>query len=101
MTYCSVGVIEASAVMKIARYFRYRLPLNCASDCPLLKTVVLVPSGPTKLNGPVLLSLAAAWKRSVVRSGTVVVHDSVDHGPVAPAGGLASLNADINSPDAS
>src|SRR5712692_2160781 len=56
------GVAVVSVVDRNALYCRYRLPLNCASDAPLVvKKVAAVPSGPTKLNGPPALLLAAIW----------------------------------------
>ena len=54
------------------------MPLNCASEAPLVvKKVAAVPSGPTKLNGPAALLLAAAWNLSVVFAGVVAVQESV------------------------
>src|SRR5438445_9128820 len=50
VTSLSVGVFDATEVLSTARYFRYRLPLNCASEAPLAKNVAPVPSGPTNVN---------------------------------------------------
>jgi hypothetical protein len=56
-----------------------------------------LPSGPTKVNGPVLLSLAAAWKRRVVPVGAVLCHDNVDQ-LVEAVPGLLSFVEEIRSP---
>src|SRR5215831_9206282 len=55
------GVTVPLLVVRVAWYFRYLSPLNCASDAPLLKNVPAVLSGPTKVNGPRMLVLAATW----------------------------------------
>ena len=59
VTSCKLGVIELLLVVSNALYFRYRNPSNCESEAPLVKKVAAVPSGPTKLNGPSMLLLAA------------------------------------------
>ena len=52
--------------------------MNWLSEEPLVvKNVAAVPSGPTKLNGPVGELLAATWNWSVVFAGTVAVQESV------------------------
>ena len=61
------------------------MPLNCASDAPLVKNVPAVPFGPTKVNGPLALLLAAAWNCSVVPEGTSAFHEIVLQFGVRPA----------------
>ena len=51
------------------------------------------------MNGPKTELLPAAWKRSEVFAGVVVVHDNVDQIGVLPLAGLASLSEEIRSPD--
>ena len=54
------------------------MPLNCDSDAPLVvKNVPAVPSGPTKVNGPAALLLAATWNLTVVFAGVDAVHERV------------------------
>jgi hypothetical protein len=65
-----------------------------------VKKVAAVPSGPTKLNGPPGLPLAAAWKRTLVPGGAVALHDNDVQCGVPPGIGLASLADEIRSPDA-
>ena len=89
-----------SELPKIASYLTKRLPLNCASDAPLVKYVAAVPSGPTKLKGPAALLLAATCNLSVVLAGTVAFQEIVPHVGVMPDAGLASLADEINVPDA-
>ena len=62
--------------------------------------MALVPSGPTKLNGPDELLLPAAWNFSVVLAGVVPVHDKVVQFGVAPIAGLLSLTEEVKSPEA-
>jgi len=82
------------------RYLRNRLPLNCASDAPVVvKYVAPVPSGPTNVNGPLDELLAAAWKRTCVLAGTASVKLSVVQ-DVVPVPGLLSLTDEIRSPAA-
>ena len=74
--------------------------MNWLSEAPLaVKYVVALPSGPTKLNGPLTELLAAAWKRSVVLAGVEAVQETVDQFGVLPAGGLLSLDDEIRSPE--
>src|SRR5262245_33828252 len=98
VTSCSVGVTAPFDVVSAARYSRYRWPLNCASELPLVKKVAAVPSGPTKLNGPLALSPAAAWNLTFVPAGVVAIHDSAPQFTIVPAGGLASFTDDVNVP---
>jgi hypothetical protein len=65
-----------------------------------LKKVPAVASGPTKLNTPLILLLAAAWNLRVVLAGTVAFHDSVLQVGVAPGAGLASFAEEMRLPDA-
>ena len=44
-----------------------------------MKNVAAVPSGPTKLNGPYWLLLAATWNLTAVPAGVVAVNESVVH----------------------
>src|SRR4051812_31898178 len=91
-----VGVTLPFVVVNSAWYFRKRFPLNCANDVPLLvKNVAAVPSGPTKLNGPSGLLLAAAWNFSAVPAGTSAFHARLPHVAEADAG-LASFTDDTN-----
>src|SRR5581483_2527359 len=98
VTSCSEGVTVVSDVVNVARYTRYRLPVNWASDAPPEKVVPLVPSGPTNENGPEGLSLAAAWNETPVEAGVSAVHDSVSHPGELPGRGLASLSDDTRVP---
>jgi hypothetical protein len=73
--------------------------LNWASDAPLVvKKVAAVPSGPTKLNGPLTLVLAAAWNLSVVFAGRLADHDNVVHVAEKPVAGFASFTEETKSP---
>src|SRR6185295_17475659 len=76
-------------------------PLNCEIEAPLtVKNVAAVPSGPTKLNGPVELLLPAAWNRKVVFAGkATLVQESVVHSAEKPAAGFASLRDEIRFPE--
>ena len=57
----STSIFAVLLVLSRASYLRYLNPLNCEIDAPLVvKNVDAVPSGPTKLNGPFTLLLAAA-----------------------------------------
>ena len=79
---------------------RNRNPLNWESDAPLVvKNVEAVPSGPTKLNGPFTLLLAAAWNLTAVFAGTLAVQDKVVHSAEKPLAGFASLTDEMKSPD--
>ncbi len=74
------------------------MPLNCVSDPPLVKKVPAVPSGPTKLNGPDTLLLAAAWNWMAVLAGVEAVQESVVQCTVAPLAGLASFSEETKVP---
>src|SRR5205823_14922490 len=87
-------------VLNDAWYFRKRLPLNWASEPPLLKNVEAVPSGPTKLNGPETLLLAAIWNWTEVPAGVSAFHDSMLQPAVEPSAGLASFSEETRLPDA-
>ena len=96
----SVGVTLLFVVLRYALYLRKRKPLNWLSDAPLMvKNVAVVPSGPTKLNGPLTLLLPAAWNLSVVFAGTLPVQDNVVHVAEKLAAGFASFRDEIRSPD--
>src|SRR5438445_4512042 len=99
VTSLSAGVFDGLVVVSDALYLRYRWPLNCASEPPLLKKVPVVPSGPTKTNFPLALSLAATWNLMSVPAGVVAVQDSVRQFTAAPGAGLASLADDTNVPE--
>ena len=73
--------------------------MNCASDPPLLKNVAEVPSGPTKLNGPAALLLAAAWNFSVVLAGVDAVQEMVVQFGVVPGAGFESFVDETRVPD--
>src|SRR5262245_18148214 len=96
VTSLSTGVAFGSVVSRSALYFRYRIPLNCASESPLEKNEVAVPSGPTKVNGPVELLLAAAWNLTLEPAGADAVHPIESQVGVAPAAGFASFRDDVN-----
>ena len=70
-------------VLRKAVYLRKRLllkgvPVTVVKSAGLVvKKVAEVPSGPTKLNGPPELVLAAAWNFRVVFVGVAPVHDRV------------------------
>ena len=57
-----------------------------------------VPSGPTKLNGPFKLLLAAIWNWTEVPAGVSAFHDTVLQVAVAPAAGLASFSEEMKLP---
>ena len=65
----------------------------------MVKKVLAVPSGPTKLNGPEALLLPAAWNFTVVFAGVLAVHDSVVQLGVELTAGLLSLTEEIRSPE--
>jgi hypothetical protein len=74
--------------------------LNCVSGAPLVvKKVAAVPSGPTKLNGPLTLLLPPAWNLSVVFAGTLADHENVVHVAERPVAGFASFTEETKSPD--
>src|ERR1051326_3713095 len=100
VTSLSVGVAAVFVEVREAWYSRYRLPLNCAIEAPeVVKNVAAVPSGPTKLNGPLALLDAATWNLTPVLAGVVAVHDSVDHAGALFTAGLASLSDEMRSPE--
>ena len=65
-----------------------------------MKNVAAVPSGPTKLKGPIAELLAATWNRSVVLAGVAAFQESVVQIGVKPTGGLLSLRDETKLPDA-
>src|SRR5690348_7556769 len=76
------------------------MPLNCASEAPLVvKNVAAVPSGPTKLNGPLTLLLPATWNCKLVPAGMSAFHDNVVQVVLPPAYGLPSKIPDVRVPD--
>jgi hypothetical protein len=64
-----------------------------------VKKVPAVPSGPTKVNGPSLLLLAATWNLTSVPAGVVAANDSVVHVGVLPPTGFASFSEETKVPD--
>jgi len=99
VTSFTVGVTLVSVVLRYDLYLRYRNPLNWLSEAPLrVKNVAPVPSGPTKVNGPSTLLLAATWNFTVVFEGVFAVHDSVVHDGTAPVAGFASFDDETKSP---
>ena len=67
----------------------------------MLKKVAAVPSGRTKLNGPVESLLAAPWNESDVFTGSVVgFQESVFQTDANPGAGFASLAEDVKVPAA-
>src|SRR5215471_5920686 len=94
------GVTDEFVVARKALYSRYLNPLNWLRLAPLVvKNVAAVPSGPTKLNGPYWLLLAATWNFTDVFAGVVAVKLSVDHCGVLPASGLLSFSDEVNVAD--
>src|SRR3954469_24283110 len=98
VTSLRTGVALLLVVVSVALYFRYRFPLNWASEAPLPNVVPAVPSEPTNENGPSGLSLAAACIVTAVEAGVVCDHDSVSHSGDDPGAGLASFADDTNVP---
>src|SRR5438093_733646 len=71
-----------------------------AADTGLdVQNVLVEPPGPTKVNGPVGLLLAAAWNCNVVFATVEPVQERLQRA-VFPAEGLASLSEEISVPDA-
>ena len=66
----------------------------------MVKKVPAVPSGPTKLNGPLGLFEPASWNCSEVFAGTVAFQENVDQIGVKPPEGLESLEDEKKLPDA-
>ena len=64
----------------------------------MVKKVAAVPSGPTKLNGPLTLLLPATWNCSDVFAGVVPFQDKVDQIGVRPAAGLLSFVPETRLP---
>ncbi len=64
----------------------------------VVKNVAAVPSGPTKLKGPLTELEPAAWKRSVVFAGVVPFQERVDQIGVRPAAGLLSFGEETRLP---
>jgi hypothetical protein len=94
-----VGVTLVSVVLRYDLYLRYRNPLNWLSEAPLrVNKVAPVPSGPTKVNGPSTLLLAAAWNLTVVFGGVFAVHENVVQEGEAPVAGFASFDDETKSP---
>ena len=65
----------------------------------MVKKVPAVPSGPTKLNGPALLLLAATWNLTLVPAGCVALNVSVVQVGLRPAAGFASFTEETNVPE--
>jgi hypothetical protein len=70
-----------------------------AADTGLVVQKVPAPLGPTKVNGPVGLLLAAAWNCTVVFATVEAVQERLQRA-VFPADGLASLIDETSDPDA-
>jgi hypothetical protein len=56
-----------------------------------MKKVPAVPSGPTKLNGPLGLFEPASWNCRAVFAGVVAFQENVDQIDVRPPAGLLSF----------
>ena len=99
LTLESDGVTEALFVDRNALYSTYRIPSNWPRLAPLVvKNVLAVPSGPTKLNGPYRLLLAATWNFTPVPAGVNAVQESVVQWAVLPASGFASFSDETKVP---
>src|SRR5436190_329779 len=64
----------------------------------MVKNVPAVPSGPTKLNGPVDELLAAIWNFTEVFAGMVAFQLKLPQIGVMPPDGLASLSDETRLP---
>ena len=96
----SAGVTEPLVVERYALYLRYRKPLNWLRLAPLVvKNVPAVPSGPTNVQGPKLLLLAATWNLRPVPAGVAPANERVVHCGVRPAAGFASFSEETNVPE--
>ena len=74
--------------------------MNWLRLAPLaVKNVAAVPSGPTKLNGPAALLLAAIWNLTPVPAGVVALKVRFVQFGVRPAAGFASFSDEVNVPD--
>ncbi len=58
-----------------------------------------MPSGPTKLNGPLIVLLAAAWNLMEVFAGVEAVQERVVQVGTRPDAGFASLAEEMKLPD--
>src|SRR5204863_5715279 len=99
LTSWSDGVAERLVVVSVAWYLRYRMPWNWASESPLAKNVAGVLTGPTNVNGPEALLLAAARNVIAVPAGVSAVQVSVPQFTMAPGTGFASLAEETNVPE--
>ena len=63
-----------------------------------MKNVPAVPSGPTKLNGPLAELLLATWNLTEVFVGVVAFQESVDQIDVSPPAALASFTDETRFP---
>jgi hypothetical protein len=100
LTLESDGVTEPLFVDRKASYLTYRIPSNWLRLAPLVvKNVFAVPSGPTKLNGPYWLLLAATWNFTLVPAGCDAVKESVVQCAVLPGFGFASFRDEMKVPE--
>jgi len=74
--------------------------LNWDREAPLVvKEVEAVPSGPTKLKGPLGLLLPATWKLTAVFAGVVAFHDKDVQLVTNSGAGFPSFTEDTRLPD--
>jgi hypothetical protein len=73
--------------------------LNWLRESPLLKYVDDVPSGPTKLNGPLISLLPATWSLTLVLAEVAAFHEIVPQIVVLGSIGFESLAPDTKLPD--
>ncbi len=59
-----------------------------------------MPSGPTKVNGPLTLFEPASWNFTEVFAGTVAFHENVDQIGVRPGAGFESFGEETKLPAA-
>lgn len=63
-----------------------------------MKNVAAVPSGPTKLQGPVGELLAAIWNLTEVFAGVVAFHEKLPQMGLMPPDGSASFTEETRVP---
>ena len=74
--------------------------MNWLRLAPLVvKNVAAVPSGPTKLNGPLALLLAAIWNLTAVPAGVLAEYVNVVQFGVRSPAGFASFSDETNVPE--
>ena len=74
--------------------------MNWLRLAPLVvKKVPEVPSGPTKVNGPLALLLPATWNLTAVPAGVLALYENVVQVGVRPGAGFASFSDETNVPE--